>query len=295
MINEYLQMMLPPKRNGNVFVNDPTECSQLLNSLKDEAHVYFAFSNKHSDPKLLALYTDLLSEEEIEKHKSFQFGRDRDLYLMTHGLVRAALSRYSMVSPEKWVFQCNSYGRPEIAQSNGNPQLRFSVSRARGLVACLIVLSIDAGIDVEEIRELDNLIALSENIFTSLELSNMRKPPENDRVEEFFTLWTLKEAYIKAKGMGLSLPLNQFAFYFDAKGSTRLWVDPRLHDISSDWQSATFRSAPSHAMAVALHRRNRADLRIRFFEAIPEFNDLSSLNTIEYPLRNLNSFTTINS
>ena len=64
-------MMLPPKRNGNVFVNDPTECSQLLNSLKDEAHVYLAFADRHSDPELMALYRDLLSEEEHEKHKSY--------------------------------------------------------------------------------------------------------------------------------------------------------------------------------------------------------------------------------
>ena len=283
MMDEFFHMMLPPKRNGIVFVHDLTTRSKLLNSLKNEAHVFLAFSNKHSDPDLLARHRDLLSEEELEKHKSFKFGRDRDLYLITHGLVRAALSRYSEVTPDRWVFQCNPYGRPEIAQSNGNPQLRFSVSRARGLVVCLIALSIDVGVDTENIRKLDNLTALSENIFTSLELSNIRKLPESDQVDEFFTLWTLKEAYIKAKGMGLSLPLNQFAFYLDAKGSTRLWVDPRFQDISSDWQFATFRPAPLHAMALALHRRNGADLRIRFFETVPDLNSLSFLDLKQYP------------
>jgi 4'-phosphopantetheinyl transferase len=261
---------------------DESTCSlasnvRMLTSLKDEVHVYLAFSNKHSDPDLLAWYRTLLSGEELEKYKSFKFGQDRDLYLTTHGLVRTALSRYSEVTPDRWVFQYNPFGRPEIAQSDGNSQLRFSISRTDEMVVCLIVFSIDAGIDVEKIRKLDDMETLSENILTHPEILNLRSLPVSEQVEGFFTFWTLKEAYIKARGEGLSLPLNRFSFYFDAKSGIRISVDPELQDIPSDWQFTTFRPAPSHAMAVALHRRNGADLRIRFFEATPDLNGLSFL------------------
>ena len=263
----------------------------MLNALKNEAHVCLAFADRHSDPKLLARYRDLLSEEEREKHNSFFFDRDRDLYLLTHGLVRATLSRYLKIDPDKWVFTYNRHGRPEIAQSEGNPQLRFSVSRTHGLVACLIVFSIDAGVDVEKIRKLDNFKTLSENVFTHLELSRLRDLSENDQMEGFFTFWTLKEAYIKAKGTGLSLPLNSFSFYFDAARGVRISVDAELQDMPSNWQFASFRPTRSHTIAVALCRKDRADLRIRFFEAMPDLNGLSFLYLKQYPLENLNGFT----
>jgi len=255
--------------------NGLTTPAQLLNSLKNEAHIYLAFADRHSDPQLLAWYSGLLSEEEREKYERFYFSRDRHLYLLTHGLIRATLSRYLKINPDKWEFTHSRYGRPEIAHSEGNPRLRFSVSRTHGLVACLIVLSNDAGVDVEKIRGIDNLKTLSENVFTPFEISRLRKLSESDQKEGFFTFWTLKEAYIKAKGTGLSMPLKSFSFYFDTAGCIRISIAPELQDMPSSWQFASFRPTRSHTIAVALYRKERSDLRIKFFEAIPNLNGLS--------------------
>src|SRR3972149_9634021 len=137
-------MMHSTNQQKHKIADDLTTHAEFLNALKNEAHVCLAFVERHSDPKLLAWYRDLLSEEEREKHKNLYFARDRDLYLLTHGLIRTTLSMYLKIDPDKWVFTHTRHGRPEIAQSEGDPQLRFSVSRSHGLVACLIVLSIDA-------------------------------------------------------------------------------------------------------------------------------------------------------
>lgn len=110
-------MIQPKYKHGYETVNGLTKRAKLLNALKNEAHVWLAFVDKHSDPKLLAWYRDLLSGEERKKHRSFYFPRDRELYLLTHGLVRTTLSRYFKIAPEKWVFTRNRHGRPEIAQS----------------------------------------------------------------------------------------------------------------------------------------------------------------------------------
>ena len=270
-------------------LNGLTTRAQLLNALENETHVWFAFAHKHSDPKLLAWYRDLLSAEELEKYRSFYFARDRDLYLLTHGFVRATLSRYSKIAPQEWVFTHNHYGRPEIAQSEEKPQLRFSVSRTHGLVACLLALSIDAGVDVEKIRKLDNLKTLSEHVFTHLEISRFRDLPESDQIENFFTFWTLKEAYIKAIGEGLSVSLKDITFCFDAQGRIRISIDAQLQDIPSNWQIGSFRPTRSHAAAVALRRKDRPDFRIRFFEAIPRLNRQAVLYQKQYAFQDHNN------
>ncbi len=281
--------MQPKSKHEHETLSGLTTRAQLLNALESEAHVWFAFAHKHSDPKLLAWYRDLLSEEELEKYKSFYFARDRDLYLLTHGFVRATLSRYLKIAPQKWVFIHNRYGCPEIAQSEEKPQLRFSVSRTHGLVACLLVLSIDAGVDVERIRKLDNLNTLFEHVLTPPRISKLRDLPESDHIEAFFTFWTLKEAYIKARGEGLSLSLKDFTFYLDAEGCIRISTDAQLKDIPSSWQFESFRPTRSHAVALALRRKDRPDFRIRFFEAIPRLNRPTVLYQKQYAFQNHNN------
>ena len=248
---------------------------ELLSALRNEAHVYLAFTDRHSNSKLLSWYRGLLSSEERKRCNGFYFARDRDLYVLTHGLVRLALSRYLRRDPDKWVFTGGFPGRPELDQSEGSPPLRFSVSRSHGLSACLVVLSIDAGLDVEKNRKLDMFDRFSEKAFTPAEVSNLSELPERQQMETFFSLWTLKEAYVKARGKGLALPLNRLSFYSDGEGCIRVSPAPELQDMPSNWQFVCYRPRRSHTVAVALDRKDRPDLRIRFFEATPQPRGLS--------------------
>jgi 4'-phosphopantetheinyl transferase len=251
------------------------EPDQLLSSLRNEAHVYLAFADRHSNSKLLAWYRGLLSDEERKKCNGFYFARDRDLYVLSCGLIRVALSRYSRIHPDKWEFTRPPLGRPELAQSDGSPNLRFSVSRSHGLVACLVVLSIDAGVDVEENRKIDMLDKFFENAFTPAEISDLSELSESQKMQRFFALWTLKEAYVKGRGKGLALPLTRFSFYSDGEERICVSLASELQDIPSNWQFACYQPRRSHTVAVALDRKDRPDFRIRFLEALPQQKGLS--------------------
>src|SRR6516225_1536369 len=154
------------------------------------------------DPAMDSTLVLLLSEDEKARMDRFRFDRDRRLFLLSHGLLRMTLSLYARVEPHAWQFRTGEHGRPEIAEPFS--RLRFNISHTRGLAACAIVLDSDIGFDVEETSKdvpIDNL----ESFFSAREAEALRSTPSEGHRERFFTYWTLKEAYIKARGVGLSI------------------------------------------------------------------------------------------
>lgn len=247
----------------------------LYSTLKGEAHIYLAFSYKNNDPKLLSSLKNLLTDEELEKQKSFYRHSDQHLYLLAHGLIRIILSKYCAIDPKIWKFTYNEYGRPEIKYARINHNLRFSLSRTRNLVGFLIVNSIDCGIDVEEVKSFKDLKLISEKILSIHEQMMLKKLNLNDQLRKFFSLWTLKEAFIKAKGKGLSIPLNSFSFQIDDKKRINLIADPGIDDLISKWQFFQFQPSITHVGAIAL--KGLEDLKIRIYEIIQESGDFSFL------------------
>ncbi len=84
--------------------------ANLLEALKNEAHVWLAYPEKLSDSKLQDFFLDILSEDEIEKYQRFRFSSDRHLYLVSHAFVRMVLSNYIDLDPDEWRFICNKFG-----------------------------------------------------------------------------------------------------------------------------------------------------------------------------------------
>jgi 4'-phosphopantetheinyl transferase len=241
----------------------------LFMDLDSEAHIWLASPDEHSDPKLLARYSNCLSEEERKKCASFRFFQDRISYLVGHALLRTALSSYTGVPPEEWVFTCSPTGRPEILGVKDSPPFRFNISRTRGMQACLIVLSIDAGVDIENTgRDIDP-IGIAEQLFSQEEICDLRSLPEALQRERFFSYWTLKEAYSKALGMGLSLPFNLFRFDLDSSGAPRLCASRVHNDDPLCWQFAQLSPAPSYVLSAALRRGLRSDFNIRIIPFKP--------------------------
>ncbi len=122
------------------------------------------------------------------------------------------LSRYADVAPRDWPFRIDEHGRPELAaRPAGTPDLRFNVSHTNGLVACAVTVGREVGVDVEHTgRRLVHDVA--ERFFSPREVADLRACPAADQPVVFFDYWTLKESYIKARGLGLALPLRQFSF-----------------------------------------------------------------------------------
>jgi len=165
--------------------------------------------------------------------------------------------RFNCQAPEQWTFSTNHYGRPEISPPG---RLRFNLSHTRGLAAVLVALEVDCGVDVEQRRQMRDLFGRATHVFSAAEVDSLRPLSTEGQHERFFDYWTLKESYIKARGMGLSLPLQQFTFSLN-QGIT-ISFDPRMKDDPARWQFERFAPTPDHAMAVALRMDRRPPLQI---------------------------------
>lgn len=156
-----------------------------------------------------------LASDERVRWDSFLFPSDKHLYLVAHGLVRAALSRlFPELTPGEWQFERDKMGRPHIANrvTAQKIQPRFSLTHTRGLAAVAIAVEGDIGIDAEAAKQPDDpALAAALTVFTEAEQrwATQAKIPSERRI---LRLWTLKEAVAKACGLGLALPLDSYDF-----------------------------------------------------------------------------------
>jgi 4'-phosphopantetheinyl transferase len=228
-----------------------------------EVHVWTAVPDQVGAPAARARCEAMLSADERDRMRRFHFERDRHIYLVAHALVRTALSRYATCAPAAWTFTANAHGRPEIAPGTCARPLRFNLSHTHGLVAVAVALERDVGVDVEHLYPRSFDLDVAEHFFAPAEVAALMAQPADAQRDRFFAYWTLKESYIKARGLGLALPLDQFAFDLDRRPEHHLdhgdeivlTVDPRLEDDGRNWWFHQRRIAPEHRLAVALRRQ----------------------------------------
>jgi 4'-phosphopantetheinyl transferase len=205
-------------------------------SLAHEAHVWLARPAQICDPDYLERYGALLSSDELAREERFINAELRQLFRISHALVRTTLSRYARVSPSDWKFQEGAHGRPEIIKGPGIPALRFNLSHTKGLVACIATQEIDCGIDVERVGRVKNLEGVARRVFSDVELEDLLDLSGADREGRFTDFWVLKEAYIKARGMGFQLPLRDIQFRILEDGAIELDFAPGFADNPLEWQ-----------------------------------------------------------
>lgn len=196
----------------------------------------------------------LLSDAEREQQQRFYFADDRLRYLVTRAMVRTVLSRYAQVAPQAWTFDTNAYGRPGIGAAHDVPPLSFNVSHSRGLIALAVSGGRALGVDVENVALRQPALEVADHFFSHSEVAALNQLPEALRHERFFEYWTLKESYIKARGMGLTLPLDQFSFHFPNERTLRLAIAPSLGDDAAHWQFWHCRPAPDYQLALCAAR-----------------------------------------
>jgi len=234
-----------------------------------EAHLWYVLPDRIGDADLIARYHALLNAEERERHRRFAFERLRHEYLVTRALCRTTLSQYADVDPTQWQFVSNQHGRPEIAGPRKIPPLRFNLSNCQGLIACLVTREVDAGVDVEDMHRKGETVRIADRYFSPSEVTALRALPPGRQRQRFFEYWTLKESYIKARGMGLAIPLDQFSFDLDHEGSIAISFGSRLKDDPHAWQFDRYRLGERHMMAYAIRRGVGPDMRIDLRETVP--------------------------
>jgi 4'-phosphopantetheinyl transferase len=239
-------------------------------SLETEAHLWIARPGEIRDPELVLAYDALLTADERAKVARYHFEKDRHTSLVTRALVRTVLSRYAAVSPGDWRFVANEFGRPEISEPPEERSLRFNLSHTEGLVVCLVSRDREVGVDVENRARGGDLLNVADRFFSPFEVNALRALPPAEQMDRFFLYWTLKESYIKARGMGLAISLSAFSFDLDAPGSgIRVLFDPSLGDDPGRWQFSVMSYGRRHTIAAGVESKRDRDVRIVLGEPVP--------------------------
>jgi 4'-phosphopantetheinyl transferase len=202
---------------------------------------------ERQDPADFDLAWSVLDDSERQHAERFLFAADRHQYALAHGLLRLVLARYVARAAADLSFVRGAHGRPELLGSTEGGCVRFSLSHTRGLVGCAVTLGSDIGFDLECLRRPAPL-GVAQRYFSPLEMAALARLCPEAREERFFALWTLKEAYLKGRGLGLSLPLSAFVIEPRASGEAQLTPPP---DDSQQWTLRSFRLA-DHVAALAL-------------------------------------------
>ena len=195
-------------------------------------------------------YRGWLTAEELERVRRYRFERHRREHLATRVLARAALSRYTGVTPEAWVLGVGSYGKPRVLSPDGAPE--FNLANTEGLVVCAVTAKGEVGVDVEPIEGKGDPVELAETAFSAEEVAAVRAAPASERRRLFVALWTLKEAYLKARGLGMALPTNRFTVTLEGVNGGRLQFDPVVRDDPARWQLARITEIAGYCLALAL-------------------------------------------
>jgi 4'-phosphopantetheinyl transferase len=234
-------------------------CKMLLGLEATQAHVWYLPLVDRGSHDLRRAAQCLMSSEELARAQSFLNPKARDLYLLSRSFMRAVLSQYADVRPQDWKFRTNRYGKPEIASPASAQSLRFNLTNTDGLVGCAVAFDRDVGIDAEAIDRSAAIEEIAEHFFTPAEAATLRALPPDERSYRFFEIWTLKESYIKARGLGFNIPLNKFVFVVKDGNPIEIVTDPDLADDPGDWYFSVLRPTKGHLMALALARLEKEE------------------------------------
>jgi 4'-phosphopantetheinyl transferase len=250
-----------------------------LTLAKNEIHLWSVDPQTIQQPELLRAYSQLLSADETTKQQRFRFEKDRHSALITRAFVRDLLSHYADVSPVDWLFVKGEKDKPEIV--NPPLPLRFNISHTNNLIICAVMLNDDIGCDVENTQRTSDVLSIAKYSFSDVEVNDLLMQPTTQQTSRFFDYWTLKESYIKAWGLGLSIPLKDFSFtlpdnHLQEKRSCvddiNLSFSAHRIDDASIWRSWLFYPNTIHRVALSVRAKGNnqhTEYKMRFFNTTP--------------------------
>ena len=220
-----------------------------------DVHVWCCSFDDIRDEPLLEEYRRLLSAEERERRTRFLFARDRHRYLVTRALVRTVLSRYADVAPAEWQFAVNGYGRPAIDERHAAARdISFNLSHTHDLIVLAISHGRPLGIDTENARTRQAAVDVAEKHFAPCEVTALAAVAADRQSRRFFEYWTLKEAYVKARTRGLSIPLDRFSLRFIGAARVAISFEPDQADSPENWHLWQFSLSGDYVTAICAGR-----------------------------------------
>jgi 4'-phosphopantetheinyl transferase len=225
----------------------------------NDLQLWYAYPRDLVDESAAKACAGLLSDEEQQHWQRFRHETNRRESLTSRALARIALSHAHPFPPQDWDFAVNAYGKPHPVPECG---LRFNLSNSDELVVCLVAHGAEVGVDVEPYQRGAQILRLAESVFSPVEKGQISTLAGEEQQDRALSLWTLKEAYIKARGMGLSLPLKSISFVFGDDAGIDMELDPELEDDSANWKFCLLNHA-EHRIAIMVEQSCTSSLSVQ--------------------------------
>jgi 4'-phosphopantetheinyl transferase len=204
-----------------------------------------------------------LSSDEKNRSERFRFEHLRRRFCVARGLLRLFLGAYLATPPRDIEFSCGKYGKPSVA---GVEDFQFNISHSENVTVYAFAFGCDLGIDVEQIRNIDDIDAIARHFFCSEEAADLNSIQVQERLDAFFACWTRKEAYIKATGEGLSASLDTFRVSLRPdEAPAFVHIDGSASEAQS-WSLYSLR--PNEGYIGALAFRGRRNLRLSSYQPL---------------------------
>lgn len=244
------------------------------------AHIWIMDFTRFNDERLLESYRNLLSDEELERLGRFAFPYLQHNYLVTRAMVRTCLSHYVDIPPQEWRFGANDNGKPFVL--NPGLPLTFNLSHSGERAALAISSTHSVGIDIEQLSRKRDWLGIAQHYFHLTEVEQLMAQPEEAQCGFFFRLWTLKEAYLKARGTGISTGLDKAYFTF-SNDLLKTRFAPELNDNVALWQFFNYELGTEYSLSLALTLEHAAKAQITFFQSWP-LDESRSISSLEDPI-----------
>jgi 4'-phosphopantetheinyl transferase len=218
-------------------------------------------------PALLSLGNRLLTDDESERAHRFHFDRHRMRFMAGRSAMRLLLGRYVGTDPAAIRFHYGEHGKPALPQNSDTPTVQFNFTNSDNRALLAIASDRIVGIDIESRRRDINIPGLVRHILNDTEAAEFNRLPEAVRHQALLTIWTRKEAWIKALGDGFSRPLKSFSVAVDPDEDTGVLVMPEQPGEQLEW---TFRLLESHPDDIATLTARGSDWSCRCFDWQPE-------------------------
>jgi 4'-phosphopantetheinyl transferase len=216
----------------------------------DEIHVWCANLDKLA--AALPAYAEPLSESERKRADRFHFDRDRNRFIVRHGLLRMILGRYLNIGPECVAFTYETHGKPLISGRSTRTRFHFNLSHSDGLALIAGSRRAALGVDIERVRFVPDADQIAARFFSPSESAMLNAVPAEQKMEAFFHCWTRKEAYLKATGEGIADALPRIEVSLSPAQPARLLRIGGDAMDASHWTLSALTPAPGFVGALAI-------------------------------------------
>ncbi len=231
--------------------------------------LWFVFPGSIHDQQLSSRYRALLCDAERAQEARLQLPQAHR-YLLTRALTRIILSRYCPFEPADWRFAPDDFGRPRVVHGPADATgLQFSISHTDEAIVLCVAGRNEIGIDIENLDSRPPARDIAARYFAPREAAALAAVAPEQKHARFLAYWTLKESYIKARGKGLALPLDEFGFDLDDSRELDFWSEEACDTKPGNWRFWQFAVAGSYVLAVCVGRSPRDFATVSAFTCVP--------------------------